>query len=157
MGPRGWQTYRWGRLAPRTHMSAPRCYVGSLSPPRLHLRRLFKSVWSEGSELMLRPIYTSPCHPPKAQVIWEDRNPNHPQSSTIFYGIASRLGLEGGKQNSLGFLIVPRAWFGIIFVPPIFCISYYFYMFATLVMTTLFISFMFLVIISWSTSIIYLV
>ena len=39
-----------------------------------------------------------------------------------------------------------RAWFGIIFVRPLFCISHYFYMFATIVMTTLFISFMFLVI-----------
>jgi hypothetical protein len=37
-----------------------------------------------------------------------------------------------------------RAWFGIIFVPPLFCISHYFYMFATI--TLLFISFMFLVI-----------
>ena len=39
-----------------------------------------------------------------------------------------------------------RAWFDIIFVPPLFCISHYFYMFATIVMITLFISFMFLVI-----------
>ena len=39
-----------------------------------------------------------------------------------------------------------RAWFGIIIVPSFFCISHYFYMFATIVMTTLFISFMFLVI-----------
>ena len=39
-----------------------------------------------------------------------------------------------------------RAWFGIIFVPPLFCISHYFNMFATIVMATLFISFMFLVI-----------
>jgi hypothetical protein len=39
-----------------------------------------------------------------------------------------------------------RAWFGIIFVRPLFCISHYFYMFATIVMTTLLISFMFLVI-----------
>ena len=31
-----------------------------------------------------------------------------------------RLGLEGGKQVSLGFLIVSRVWFGIIFVPPLF-------------------------------------
>jgi len=46
----------------------------------------------------------------------------------------------------LGFLIVSRAWFGIIFVPPLFCISHYFNMFATIVMTTLFISYMFLVI-----------
>ena len=27
--------------------------------PRLHLRRLFKSVWSEGPELMLPPIYVA--------------------------------------------------------------------------------------------------
>ena len=40
-----------------------------------------------------------------------------------------------------------RAWFGIIFVPPLFYISHYFYMFATIVMTTLvFIIFLFLVI-----------
>jgi hypothetical protein len=38
------------------------------------------------------------------------------------------------------------AWFGIILVHFLFCISHYFYMFATLVMTLLFISFMFLVI-----------
>jgi hypothetical protein len=41
---------------------------------------------------------------------------------------------------------VSRAWFGIIFVPPLFCISHYFYMFPTIVITLLFISFMFLVI-----------
>jgi hypothetical protein len=46
----------------------------------------------------------------------------------------------------LGFLIMSRAWFGIDFVPPLFCISHYFYIFATVVMTLLFISFMFLVI-----------
>ena len=39
-----------------------------------------------------------------------------------------------------------RAWFSIIFVPPLFCTSHYFYMFATIVMTMFFISFMFLVI-----------
>jgi hypothetical protein len=39
-----------------------------------------------------------------------------------------------------------RVWFGIIFVPPLFCISHYFYMFATIVRTLLIISFMFLVI-----------
>ena len=39
-----------------------------------------------------------------------------------------------------------RAWFGIIFEPPLFCISHYFYLFSIIVMTTLFISFMFLVI-----------
>ena len=39
-----------------------------------------------------------------------------------------------------------RTCFGIIFVLPLFCISHYFYMFAIIVMTTLFISFMFLVI-----------
>ena len=57
-----------------------------------------------------------------------------------------RLGLERGKQASLGFPIVSRAWFGIIFVPPLFCISYYFYMFATIVMTFIFIFIIFLVI-----------
>jgi hypothetical protein len=41
---------------------------------------------------------------------------------------------------------VSRAWFGIILVRPLFCISHYFYMFATIVMTLLFISFMLLVI-----------
>jgi hypothetical protein len=41
---------------------------------------------------------------------------------------------------------VSRVWFGIIFVRPLFCISHYFYMFATIVMTTLLISFTFLVI-----------
>ena len=46
----------------------------------------------------------------------------------------------------LGFRIVSRAWLGIAFVPSLFCISHYFHMFATIVMTTLFISFMFLVI-----------
>ena len=38
-----------------------------------------------------------------------------------------------------------RAWFDIIFLPRLFCISHYFYMFAIIVMTPLFISFMFLV------------
>ena len=37
-------------------------------------------------------------------------------------------------------------WFGIIFVPPLFCISHYFYMFATIVMALFFILIMFLVI-----------
>jgi hypothetical protein len=41
---------------------------------------------------------------------------------------------------------VSRAWFGIIFVPPLFCISHYFYIFAIIVMALLFISFIFLVI-----------
>jgi hypothetical protein len=36
--------------------------------------------------------------------------------------------------------------FGIIFVPPLFCISHYFYMFAIIVRILLFISFIFLVI-----------
>ena len=40
-----------------------------------------------------------------------------------------------------------RAWLGIAFVSPLFCISHYFYMFATIVMTILiFISFMFFII-----------
>ena len=39
-----------------------------------------------------------------------------------------------------------RAWFGIIFIPPLFCISHYFYIFARIVMIILFISFIFLVI-----------
>ena len=39
-----------------------------------------------------------------------------------------------------------RAWFGIIFVPPLFCISHYFYIFATIVMTFIFIFIIFLVI-----------
>ena len=33
-----------GRPAPGAHMLALHCYVGSPPPPRLHLRRLFKSV-----------------------------------------------------------------------------------------------------------------
>ena len=40
-----------------------------------------------------------------------------------------------------------RAWFSIIFVPPLFCISHYFYMFATIVITFIFIFIIFLVII----------
>ena len=39
-----------------------------------------------------------------------------------------------------------RAWLGIAFVPPLLFVSHYFYMFATIVMTLFFISFMFLVI-----------
>ena len=39
-----------------------------------------------------------------------------------------------------------RAWLDIAFVPPLLCISHYFYMFATIVMTLIIISFMFLVI-----------
>ena len=46
----------------------------------------------------------------------------------------------------LGFPIVSRAWFGIIFVSPLFCISHYFYMFATIVITFIFIFIIFLVI-----------
>ena len=46
----------------------------------------------------------------------------------------------------LGFLIMSRVWFGIIFVPRLFCISHYFYMFATIVMTSIFIFIIFLVI-----------
>ena len=58
-----------------------------------------------------------------------------------------RLGLEGGKQASLRFLVLSRAWFSIIFIPPLFCISHYFYLFAIIVITTLvFTIFMFLVI-----------
>ena len=39
-----------------------------------------------------------------------------------------------------------RAWLGIAFVPPLFCISHYFYMFAIIAMTLFFILIMFLVI-----------
>ena len=39
-----------------------------------------------------------------------------------------------------------RAWLGITFVPPLFSISHYFYMFATIVMTLFFVLIMFLVI-----------
>ena len=39
-----------------------------------------------------------------------------------------------------------RAWLGIAFVSPLFCISHYFYMFATIVMTFIFIFIIFLVI-----------
>ena len=46
----------------------------------------------------------------------------------------------------LGFPIVSRAWFGIIFVPPLLCISHYFYMFATIVMAFIFMFIIFLVI-----------
>ena len=46
----------------------------------------------------------------------------------------------------LGFLIMSRAWLGIAFVPLSLCISHYFYMFATIVMTLFFILIMFLVI-----------
>ena len=46
----------------------------------------------------------------------------------------------------LGFLIVSRVWFGIIFVPSLLYL-HYFYMLATIVMTILiFISFMFFII-----------
>jgi hypothetical protein len=41
--------------------------------------------------------------------------------------------------------IVSKAWFGIIFVPPLFYISHYFYMFSTIVMTFYFIFIIFLV------------
>ena len=46
----------------------------------------------------------------------------------------------------LGFPIISRSWFGIIFVPSLFCISYYFCMFATIFMTFIFIFIIFLVI-----------
>ena len=39
-----------------------------------------------------------------------------------------------------------RAWLGIAFVVPLFCISHYFYIFATIVMTLFFVLIMFLVI-----------
>ena len=58
-----------GPAAPRVHMLAPRCYIGSPLPPRLHLRHLLKSVWSEGSRLTLRPIYISHCHPHHHQTL----------------------------------------------------------------------------------------
>ena len=43
-------------------------------------------------------------------------------------------------------LILSIAWLGIASVPSLICISHYFYMFATIVMTMFFISFMFLII-----------
>jgi hypothetical protein len=51
-----------GRPAPGGLTCQPRCYIGFSPPPRIHLHRLFKSIWSKGSELTLRPIYTS-LHP----------------------------------------------------------------------------------------------
>jgi hypothetical protein len=44
------------------------------------------------------------------------------------------------------FLIVSRVWLGIAFVPPLFCMSHYFFMFATIGMILFLISFMFLII-----------
>jgi hypothetical protein len=97
---------------------------------------------------MLRPIYTSPCHPPKALNSFKTETQIILKAPPYSRAYLVKLGLEGGKQASLGFLIVSRAWFGIIFVFPLFCISHYFYIFATVVMRLLIISFMFLVIIT---------
>jgi hypothetical protein len=47
----------WGRPAYGVHQSVSPLYVGFPPPPRLQLRHYFKLVWSEGPELMLRPIY----------------------------------------------------------------------------------------------------
>ena len=58
-----------------------------------------------------------------------------------------RLGLEGGTQASLGFPILSREWFGIIFVPLSLLYLHYFYILVTIVMTiSVFILFMFFVI-----------
>ena len=58
-----------------------------------------------------------------------------------------KLGLEGGKQASLGFLIVSRALFDIIFVSVSLLYLHYFYMLVTIVMTiSVLILFMFFVI-----------
>jgi hypothetical protein len=57
------------------------------------------------------------------------------------------LGLEGDKQALLGFLILSRAWFGIILIPLSLLYLHCFYMLATVVITILvFILFMFFLI-----------
>ena len=74
---------------------------------------------------MLHPIYTTPTPLPqaishlvkKAETLIILRAPPYSRAKLV------RLGLEGGKQASLGFPMVSRAWFGIIFVPPLFCLS----------------------------------
>ena len=56
------------------------------------------------------------------------------------------LGLEGGKQASLGFPMVSRAWFGTIFVPLSILYLHYFDMLVIIVMIKLvFILFMFFI------------
>ena len=69
---------------------------------------------------MLWPIYTSPCNPQalksfeKIETLIILRAPPYSRAQLV------RLGLEGGKQASLGFPILSRAWFSIIFIPLFF-------------------------------------
>jgi hypothetical protein len=74
-------TYRlpspWG------HLLVPRCYVGFWPPPRLHLHRSL-SRFDPRAYVASSGLYIPGPTPLRHQVVWEDRNPNHPQSSTIF-------------------------------------------------------------------------
>ena len=109
------------RLAPGVHLLAPCCYVGSPPPPRLHLCRCLipfdpRAHIRRSGLYILAPITPRKRTPviksfEKTETLIVLRAPPYSRVQLV------RLGLEGGKQVSLGILIMLRAWFGIIFVP----------------------------------------
>ena len=143
----GWDTTTYKRLVPGAHLSAPRCYVSSPPSPKLHLRHPL-SWFDPRAHVRRSSLYILAPAPLRRHKSFEKietliilRAPPYSRA------LLARLGLEGGKQLSLGFLIVSRAWFGIIFVPLSLLYLHYFYMLVIIVMTiSVFILFMFFVI-----------
>jgi hypothetical protein len=62
----GWPAPPVGRLAPRGHLSIPRCYVDFPSPPRMHLHRSL-SPFDPRAHVASSGLYIlAPALPPEA-------------------------------------------------------------------------------------------
>ena len=112
-----------GHPAPGTTYQPSHCIVDSPPPPRLHIRRSL-SWFDPRAHIGRSGLYISAPSPLRRHKSFEKtetliilRAPPYSRAQLV------RLGLEGGKQASLGFPIVSRVWFGIIFVPSFFCTS----------------------------------
>ena len=87
-----------------------RCYVGSLPPPMLHLRRSLSRFDPRAHDGRSGLYIPAPIPLPQAL----DKSFEKTEILIIFKAppysraLLVRLGLEGGKQASLGFLILSR-------------------------------------------------
>ena len=140
-----------GRLALYGSTCQPASYVGLPPPLRIHLGRCLS--WFD-PRAHVRPLglyNLALASPPGITLVIKSfektktliilRAPPYSRAQLV------RLGLEGGKQASLVFPIMSRAWFGMIFVPLSLLYLHYFYILVTIVMTILvFILFMLFVI-----------
>ena len=105
-----------GRPDPGAHCQPPHHNDSSPPPPRMHLRRPL-SWFDPRAHIGRSSLYIPAPVPPERHMSFEKietliilRAPPYSRAYLVW------LGLEGGKQSSLGFLIVLRAWFGIIIV-----------------------------------------